>query len=952
MTRARVRRVIRARRRRMIRARRLLLLLYLALLGASHLVRWQQPEPAPAADQQVQLVEGAPRPRPGPVRIAYREWLPSRASADEGASIDEGASTDPEGASRPSRTPARAPVLLLHGSPGSGASFRRIAPSIAATYRTLAPDLPGFGASSRRVPDYSIRAQAAIVLQMLDSLDVGPVHAVGFSLGGGVALEMHRADPGRLASLTLLSSIGVQEHELLGSYHLNHAVHGLQLFVIVAAAEALPHFGLLDGAFFGRAYARSFYDSDQRPLRGILTSYPGPTLVVHGSRDPLVPAAAAREHHRIVPHSELAMLDGDHFMTFAQPEVVVGPILDFLDRAEAGQATLHASAAPERIRAATAPFNPAATPPVEGFALAMVIVLLIAATFVSEDLTCIGAGLLVAQGSLPWLAGVVACFVGILLGDLMLYAAGRIGRPILRVAPFRWLLRPEELERACRWFEEHSGVLVLTGRFVPGARLPTYTAAGVVRLPFPRFALCALVAAALWTPLLVSAAVLFGAAAQEWLGVFRDQALAWLVATALAALIVLRVLLALATQSGRQRLAGRWCRLRRWEFWPPWLFYLPVAAWVTWLAVRYRSLTVWAAANPGIPPDGGLVGESKSAILFALRRRELGTETLDDAAGETHAAGVAVRVAKTRLVPAGPDAADRLPHRTELDKWVTELDKWVSELGGWPVVVKPDVGERGMGVSVARNPAALAKRLRLARSPVILQEHVSGVELGVFYYRIPGDDRGRIFGITEKRQPTVVGDGSASIARLILADERLRCQFRVFARELGAGTERVPAAGERVVLEERGNHCWGSEFRDGSHLETVALATAVERLSRTLPDFYFGRYDLRGATLDDILAGRFKVIELNGVSAEATHIYDPATSLASAYRTLFRQWSIAFRIGALNRRAGAPTPGAHSVLARLFRHFTSIKAGAGARMAGAGAAQGGRETVGRPALDA
>ena len=903
----------------MIRARRLLLLLYLALLGASHLVRWQQPEPAPAADQQVQLVEGAPRPRRGPVRIAYREWLPSRASADEGASIDEGASTDPEGASRPSRTPARAPVLLLHGSPGSGSSFRRIAPSIAATYRTLAPDLPGFGASSRLVPDYSIRAQAAIVLQMLDSLDVGPVHAVGFSLGGGVALEMHRADPGRLASLTLLSSIGVQEHELLGSYHLNHAVHGLQLFVIVAAAEALPHFGLLDGAFFGRAYARSFYDSDQRPLRGILTSYPGPTLIVHGSRDPLVPAAAAREHHRIVPHSELAMLDGDHFMTFAQPEVVVGPILDFLDRAEAGQATLHASAAPERIRAATAPFDPAATPPVEGFALAMVIVLLIAATFVSEDLTCIGAGLLVARGSLPWLAGVAACFVGILLGDLMLYAAGRIGRPILRVAPFRWLLRPEELERACRWFEEHSGVLVLTGRFVPGARLPTYTAAGVVRLPFPRFALCALVAAALWTPLLVSAAVLFGAAAQEWLGVFRDQALAWLVATALAALIVLRVLLALATQPGRQRLAGRWCRLRRWEFWPPWLFYLPVAAWVTWLAVRYRSLTVWAAANPGIPPDGGLVGESKSAILFALGSPERGAETVDRATGESRTPRAAARTAKTRLLPAGSEAADRLPHRTELDRWVREL-------GGWPVVVKPDVGERGAGVSVARNPAALAERLRLAQSPVILQEHVSGVELGVFYYRIPGHDRGRIFGITEKRQPAVVGDGRASIARLILADERIRCQFRIFARELGAGTERVPAAGERVVLEERGNHCWGSEFRDGSHLETIALAAAVEELSRSLPGFYFGRYDLRGATLDDILAGRFKVIELNGVSAEATHIYDPATSLASAYRTLFRQWSIAFRIGALNRRAGASTPSARSVLARLFRHFTSINA--------------------------
>ena len=859
----------------MIRARHLLLL-YLALLGASHLVRRQRPEAAPAADQQLQSVEGAPRSRRGPVRIAYREWPAARASD----------------------APGRTPVLLLHGSPGNGASFRRIAPEIAASYRTLAPDLPGFGASSPRLPDYSIRAQAAMVLQMLDSLDVGPVHAVGFSLGGGVALEMHSADPGRLASLTLLSSVGVQELELLGSYHLNHAVHGLQLFVVAAAEGLLPHFGLLDDAFFGRAYARSFYDTDQRPLRGVLANYPGPMLVVHGSRDLLVPATAAMEHHRIVPQSELVMLAGDHFLTFTRPELVAGPILDFLGRAEAGQATLRASAAPDRVRAAATPFDPSAAPPVEGLALAAMILLLVTATFVSEDLTCIGAGLLVAQGSLPWLAAIAACFVGIVLGDFMLYGAGRLGRPVTRAAPFRWLLRPEDLERACRWFEERSAALILTGRFVPGTRLPTYTAAGVVRLPFPRFALWTLVAAALWTPLLVGASVLFGAAAQEWLGIFRDLALAWLAGTALVVLIVFRVLLALATQQGRQRLAGRWCRVRRWEFWPPWLFYLPVVACVAWLALRHRSLTLWAAANPGIPPDGGLVGESKSAILFAL--------------GATESTAQA---AKTRVLPSGPEAV------AQSDEWAPQLDEWVRELGGWPVVVKPDVGERGAGVSIAHDRAALAEQIRRVRAPAVLQEHVPGVELGVFYYRIPGHDHGRIFGITEKRQPAVVGDGHASIARLILADRRLRCQFRVFARELGVGMERVPAAGERVVIEERGNHCWGSEFRDGGHLETPALAAAVEAMSRRVPGFYFGRYDLRGSSLDDIRAGRFKVVELNGVSSEATHIYDPATSLGAAYRTLFRQWSVAFRIGALNRRRGSPVPSASSVLVRLLRHF-------------------------------
>lgn len=862
----------------MSRPKRLLLVGYLVVLGASHIARRQQPEPAPASDQQVQLVEGAPRPQRGAVRIAYREWLPTGSPNGE-----SGAASLAEG-------PSPAPVLLVHGSPGDGGAFRRLAPSFAATYRVLAPDLPGFGASSPRIPNYSIRAHAALVLQLLDSLDVGRVHAVGFSLGGGVALEMHRADPRRLASLTLLSSIGVQEHELLGDYHLNRAVHGLQLLAISAATELLPHFGRMDGAFLGRAYARNFYDTDQRPLRSILASYPGAMLVVHGNRDPLVPLAAALEHHRLVPQSELVVVDGDHFITFQRPEVAAEPILDFLGRAEAGQATLRASATPERRRAAETPFDPSAVPPAEGLALVATLLLLVAATFVTEDLTCIGAGLLIARGSLPWTAGVAACFVGILLGDLMLYGGGRVvGRPISRIAPVRWFVRPEALDRACRWFEERSAALILTGRFVPGARLPTYTAAGVVRLPFPRFALWATVAAALWTPVLVSGVALFGAAAAEWISVFGDRALPWLATTALAALLFLRVVVPLVTRQGRQRLAARWDRLRRWEFWPPWLFYVPVAAWVAWLALRHRSLTLWAAANPGIPPDGGLVGESKSTILAKVGR-----------------------AARTRLV--SPSAND-----ARLDG--PEVDEWVEALGGWPVVVKPDVGERGEGVSIVRDRSALTERLRRARAPVILQEYVPGDELGVFYYRIPGQDNGRIFGITEKRQPTVVGDGRSSIAGLILADARLRCQFKVFARQLGTALDHVPTAGERVLLEERGNHCRGSQFRDGGHLETPALAAAVDEISRGVHGFYFGRYDVRGATLDDIRAGRFKVIELNGVSSEATHVYDPRNSVDTAYGTLFEQWSLAFRIGAANRKLGARPPNALAVLRRLRQHW-------------------------------
>ena len=81
----------------------------------------------------------------------------------------------------------------------------------------------------------------------------------------------------------------------------------------------------------------------------------------------------------------------------------------------------------------------------------------------------------------------------------------------------------------------------------------------------------------------------------------------------------------------------------------------------------------------------------------------------------------------------------------------------------------------------------------------------------------------------------------------------------------------------------------------------------------------------------EIRAGRFKVIELNGVSSEATNIYDPRGTLWAAYRTLFRQWRLAFRIGAANRALGAPATPALPLLGRLFQHFRP----SGARWMGA-----------------
>jgi len=767
--------------------------------------------------------------------------------------------------------PPRPAVLLLHGSPGSRLEVRGLALLLGDEYRTIAPDLAGFGASSARVPDYSIAAQADYMAQLLELLEIDAVHVVGYSWGAGVALELARREA-RVRSVTLLAGIGAQEFELFGEHRLNHAVHGVQLAALWILSRLTPHFGLLDGALLGVPYARSFFDSDQRPLRGVLAALEVPVLIQHGERDFLVPVEAALEHHRIVPHSELVLYPAGHFMPFQEPETVARDLRDFLHRVDAGRAPVRRQATAPRRAAAARPLDVATLPAAVGPALLVWMLLLAAATLVSEDLTCIASGLLVAQGRLDFLAAVLACSAGIFVGDVALFLAGRaLGRPWLRRAPLKWWLDERRLARAARWFDRRGAAVIFLSRFWPGMRLPTYVAAGLLRTSFARFLGFFALAVAIWTPLLVAASAWLG---DRWLAALRGAPWTALL-TVLAAAWLLSSLRSLATYKGRRRWLGAWRRRLRWEFWPPWLVYPPVLLWIAWLGLRHRGPTLFTAANPAIP-DGGFVGESKGDILDALP---------------------AAAVAPYLRLPAGGSAASRR-HALRAFLEGRGLDL--------PVVVKPDRGQRGKGVVIARHEDQL-DRAFAAPEALLVQEYLAGPEIGVFYVRRPAEDSGRIFSITRKTLPELSGDGRSTLEELILADPRAVALADVYLEESALSPDAVPAAGERVRLVEIGTHCRGAIFEDGGELATDALERAVDGISRSYPGFFFGRYDLKAPSLDDFRAGTgLRVLELNGVTSEATHIYDPALGVLDAYRVLFRQWRLAFEIGAENRRRGAP----------------------------------------------
>jgi hypothetical protein len=222
-----------------------------------------------------------------------------------------------------------------------------------------------------------------------------------------------------------------------------------------------------------------------------------------------------------------------------------------------------------------------------------------------------------------------------------------------------------------------------------------------------------------------------------------------------------------------------------------------------------------------------------------------------------------------------------------------------------PVVLKPDQGQRGSGVEIVRDRELLRARVTAVRKDLILQAFVPGVEFGVFYARRLREAEGRIISLTEKRFPSVVGDGRRTLDELILDDRRAVAMIAAYRNACRDDITRVVPAEEPVTLCELGSHCRGAIFLDGHRLATPSLAAAVERTARAFPGFSFGRFDVRAPSIDAFTRGEFSILELNGVTSEPTHIYDPSCRLFEAYRTVAATWSLAFLVGRDHANAGA-----------------------------------------------
>ncbi len=345
----------------------------------------------------------------------------------------------------------------------------------------------------------------------------------------------------------------------------------------------------------------------------------------------------------------------------------------------------------------------------------------------------------------------------------------------------------------------------------------------------------------------------------------------------------------LRTGSRRESAIKRcFIRLASWEYWPFAILYFPVFLYWAWLSIKARSFFFFSTANPSIK-NAGFLMESKRQI-YGLMPDGSYPQTVYCPKGQP-------------VVTIRRSLAER------------ELE--------FPLIAKPDIGQRGMQVSLLRDECELY--LYSARSKVdfLLQEYIDyPQEAGIFYYRLPGESKGHISGIVGKELLAVKGDGHSTVEALLHKDPRYVLQLPALRAAYGNFLHQIPAAGKEHLLVPYGNHSRGAKFLDWSDRLTPQLEETIDALCRQVPGFYFGRLDIKFASWADLCAGQnFSVIELNGAGSEPTHIYDPRHSILFAWKEILRHLRLLFDISRTNARREGLAPMTTAQGLRMLRDY-------------------------------
>ena len=130
----------------------------------------------------------------------------------------------------------------------------------------------------------------------------------------------------------------------------------------------------------------------------------------------------------------------------------------------------------------------------------------------------------------------------------------------------------------------------------------------------------------------------------------------------------------------------------------------------------------------------------------------------------------------------------------------------------FPLIGKPNIGGRGRGVKALRDESDVRGYVQNAFLDFHIQEFVPyKQEVGIFYHRMPGDEKGKLTGIVRKEFLSVTGDGKTTIREFLYRDKRSILQLDSLGRMYGKKLDLVLEEGESLTLVPYGNHARGGK---------------------------------------------------------------------------------------------------------------------------------------------
>lgn len=525
-------------------------------------------------------------------------------------------------------------------------------------------------------------------------------------------------------------------------------------------------------------------------------------------------------------------------------------------------------------------------------------------TFIQEDVAIVTGGLLVVKKELPLFLVAISLFTGILTGDAIIYGIGRAARNI------PWIynkLVTNSVQNAKKNLEKNLVASIALVRLLPGLLFPTYVACGLIGVSFTQFILTTMTASAIYSTVLLTVIIKVGEFVFPHIGYWG-----WIIMISFVLLIItyktirprwLRLsnntivpAITFPENSKNEdtflgmpslRLVNR--RVAVSEKIPPLVFYTPIGLRWIMLGIRYGNITLPTIADPSIEA-GGLWGESKSKLMRQV--------------SEQHSQWIA------------PFTSFVLADHLSLEEMHNQALKVLASASlDFPVVVKPDIGWQGYGVRIIHNGQELIDYFRdfPKNNTIILQELIPyHGEAGVFYMRYPEESHGKVISLTFRYYPHVIGDGKSTIQELIRMNERTNFKSRFYFGKdplhKGIAPEvlaTVPAKDEIVQIAFIGSLRVGGLYRNGENYITPEMSRRFDEIACSMPEFYFGRFDVKFKSIDLLKEGTdFQIFEINGAGAEAIHIWDTDTSLIKTYKELFKYQSLLFRISNMNRKKG------------------------------------------------